>query len=411
MSETNNENNPFTGDSEGDTVAVREALIFTLMEALFAFLASVTPTLKSDRSAMRRVNEYKANQTVKAGKQRSMSKMFNISLKSITASHFVTLGLTKFRFVAEGRPIVLETLNNMHFFRQAVEGSQAVRRALAAIAAFDQWEASGAKAREEQRQAMQALTGQEVDEIPEGMTFANQEAIDSFGLKVGDFIRSVLVEQASQLRDSFTALAESLTKKGVSWIDNSGDRQRSVSREEYGEDSHLTVNIHSLIDWFKASVFTVGRYCSPCKRGGESQFTFGAQQVKAAGGCPQCGEPAHRLGKNDNTTHLPLLSPAGGLSTVGGWRVEMKSVILEKKSYNALEKAALGLITVEDAMKVLLAGRHRTRVQMETQHSDGSTSKKTVKVGCRLVPCLFEVQSGGSFQDFFGLAVEAIKQG
>lgn len=411
MSETNNENNPFTGDCEGDTAEVREALIFTLLEALFAFLATVTPTLKSDKAAMRRVNGYKANQTVKAGKQRAMMRFIGVTLKSITASHFVTLGLTKMRLVEEGQPRILETIKDMHFLRLAVQSSAAVRRALGAIAALDQWEASGAKEREQQRRNMAAFTGQEVDEIPEGMTFANQEAVDSFGLKVGDFIRSVLVEQASHLREAFSALAESLTKKGVSWIDNSGDRQRSVSREEYGEDSHLTVNIHSLIDWFKESVFTVGRYCSPCKRGGESQFTFGAQQVKTAGGCPQCGEPAHRLGKNDNTTHLPLLSPAGGLSTVGGWRVEMKSVILEKKSYLALEKAALNAMTVEDAMKTLLAGRHRTRVQMETQHSDGSTSKKTVKVGCRLVPCLFEVQSGGSFQDFFGLAVEVIKQG
>ena len=174
----------------------------------------------------------------------------------MTAVNFVVSGITQMKFIVEGKPLTLNTAKHMHFFRQAVEGSQAVRRALAAIAAFDQWEASGAKAREEQRQAMQAFTGQEVEEIPEGMTFADEQAINAFNLKAGDFVRHVVIEQAAMLRDSFVALFDKLAKAGVSFIDNSGDRQRAIERETYAEDTHLTVNAHTLLDWFKASVFT-----------------------------------------------------------------------------------------------------------------------------------------------------------
>jgi NACalpha-BTF3-like transcription factor len=403
MSEdTQNGGNPFIGDNEGEDNAVREALIFTLLEAVFTFLKSVMPTVKKDSAAMRRVNGYKANQTVKATRMNRMAKMLNIRAKTMTAGHFVTLGITRMRFVTEGRPTIIETVKHMHFLKQAVEGSQAVRRALAAIASFDQWEASGAKAREEQRQAMQAFTGQEVEEVPEGMTFADEQAINAFNLKAGDFVRHVVIEQAAYLRASFVALFDKLAKAGVSFIDNSGDRQRAVERETYAEDSHLTVNAHTLLDWFKASVFTTARYCGACKKAGEKSFNWGVQQVKAAGGCPQCGTPAYALGKNSNTAHLPLLTPSGGLATVGGWRVEMKSFILSKRAFTALDRAALGIITVEDALRILMAETVKTRVQM-----DG----RTVKVTARLVPTLFEIQTAGSFKDCFGLALEVVKQG
>ena len=402
MSENNNENNPFTGDSEGDNEAVREALTFTLVEALFTFLKSIMATVKKDLGAVRRVNEYRASQTIKATRMNRMAKMLNIRAKTMTAHQFVMLGFSRFRFVVEGKPFIVNTVEHMHFFRQAVEGSQAVRRALAAIAAFDQWEASGAKAREEQRQAMQAFTGQVVEEVPEGMTFADEQAINAFNLKAGDFVRHVVIEQASMLRDSFVALFDKLAKAGVSFIDNSGDRQRAVERETYAEDTHLTVNAHTLLDWFKASVFTTARYCGACKKAGEKAFNWGVQQVKAAGGCPQCGTPAYALGKNSNTAHLPFLTAVGGLATVGGWRVEMKSFILSKRAFTALDRAALGVITVEDALQILMAETVKTRVQM-----DG----RTVKVTARLVPCLFEIQTAGSFKDCFGLALEVVKQG
>ena len=403
MSEdTQNGGNPFTGDSDGDNEEVREALIFTLLEAVFTFLKSVMPTVKKDLGQTRKTNGFRSNQTIKATRMNAMNRLLKIEAKTMTAVNFVVSGITHMKFIVEGKPLTLNTAKHMHFFRQAVEGSQAVRRALAAIAAFDQWEASGAKAREEQRQAMQAFTGQEVEEIPEGMTFADEQAINAFNLKAGDFIRHVVIEQASMLRDSFVALFDKLAKAGVSFIDNSGDRQRAVERETYAEDSHLTVNAHTLLDWFKASVFTTARYCGACKKAGEKAFNWGVQQVKAAGGCPQCGTPAYVLGKNSNTAHLPFLTAVGGLATVGGWRVEMKSFILSKRAFTALERAALGTITRDHALQILMAEPVKTRVQM-----DG----RTVKVTARLVPCLFEIQTAGSFKDCFGLALEVVKQG
>ena len=80
----------------------------------------------------------------------------------------------------------------------------------------------------------------------------------------------------------------------------------------------------------------------------------------------------------------------------------MKSFILSKRAFTALERATLGVITVEDALQIVMAETVKTRVQM-----DG----RTVKVTARLVPCLFEIQTAGSFKDCFGLALEVVKQG
>ena len=206
------------------------------------------------------------------------------------------------------------------------------------------------------------------------------------------------------LRDSFRSMKADLLEEGKQFIDVSSHTLRTATLEKYSEKTHLTVNVHTLIDWFRSSVFPTARYCSPC---GDS---FGVQQ--SANGCPRCGNPKRNLGYNSNTAHLPFVeSNQEGLKMVGGHRLLMKSFILRKPAFNALMDASKGLITPSDALKVLLTYPVAIRKQMKRKLANGKTTTSTVKLKGRLVPAWYECVHATHKEDQFGLVVETMHKG
>jgi rubredoxin len=169
------------------------------------------------------------------------------------------------------------------------------------------------------------------------------------------------------------------------------------------EDMHLTLNLHTLMDWFVSRVFPTQRYCPDCKAA-KRKAVFGNQQVAVGKCCPQCGLPRHMLGRNGNTGHLPLITSAkAGLKVYGGWRVAMTSFRMSKPAFNALLRASQGRIPVEEALRTLMT------LPVDVRQQD----KKTTWVKHRLVPVVYEVvhSTGGEHQLLHGLALEPIHLG
>ena len=273
------------------------------------------------------------------------------------------------------------------------------------MVAFDQWQTADLAARQE----MVARSGQMVHEVPEGHTPATEAALAAFGLAEGSFVRHVVIETAAMLRASFTAIRAKLQESGASIVGHSNIRTTNengtATHLNANQDTHLMLNINTVVAWFRSCVFPTARYCSVCKKAGLNP-NHGNQQVKAAGNqCPNgCGTPASQLGRNSNTGHLPLITTAqAGLKVVGGWRVHMASFIMPKDSFNALNKASLGLMAVEDAFAAFVAR------PVDVRYQDGGS---THKGKARLVPVCYEMQGEtGGFELHYGLALEMMHTG
>lgn len=401
MNTTNNgeqpsEGNPFGGDTE----QVRAGLYAALVEALLRFLADSVGG--ADAKATRKANGYMKKDALKMGKLVSMARFVGINARKVTPLDLLKTGLMQVRgLIVNGQPMTVNITDGL--MAKALEANAAVRRAAAAWMAFHQWEAADLA----KRQDMVSKSGQDIIEVPEGHTPATQEALAAFGLKEGSFVRHVVIEAAAMLRESFVALKEKLN--GVSIINAANIRtlneNGTATHLDADEDAHLMLNIHTVMAWFATRVFATARYCGVCKKAKEARFNFGNQQVKTAGNkCPQCGTPAAQLGRNSNTAHLPYITTAQkGLKVIGGWRVAMTSFIMPKVAFNALNKARLGLMPVEDAFTVLMNSRVDVRIQR-----DGRTQKEKA----RLVPVCYEMQGQtGGFELSYGLALEPIHIG
>jgi hypothetical protein len=399
--ETPNEgSNPFTGNGEGDTEQVRAGLYAALVEAIMRFLSTLGQDTKVDAKATRKANRYAKKDALKMGDLVSMVRFVGINARKVTQTDLLRTGLISVRgLVVNGKPFVLNTMDGLML--EALKVNQGVRRAAAAWLAFHQWEAADLAA----RQAMVAKSGQEAIEVPEGHLTASPEAMRAFGLKEGSFVRHVVIEAAAMLRESFAVLRDRLD--GVAFVNAANIRtlneNGNTTHLDAESDAHLMLNLDTVMDWFASRVFATARYCSTCKRAG-MKAVFGNQQVKTAGGCPQCGTPARLLGRNSNTAHLPFITTAkAGLKVIGGWRVSMTSFILPKATFNALEKAMNGLMPVEDAFAALVASRVDVRIQREG---------RTVKTKAALVPVCYEIVNGtGGHTLAFGLALEPLHQG
>ena len=110
---------------------------------------------------------------------------------------------------------------------------------------------------------MRQRTGQAVEEVPEGMRLTPSVAAAAFNLEVGSPVRYFEIENHAMLRESFHSMKANLDQSGEGFIDTSSHTLRTATLENYSENSHLTVNVHSIIQWFRESVFPTQRYCSP----------------------------------------------------------------------------------------------------------------------------------------------------
>lgn len=402
MNTTNNggqptEGNPFGGDTE----QVRAGLYAALVEALLRFLAATVGG--ADAKATRRANGYHKKDALKMGKLVSMVRFVGINARKVTTLDLLKAGVMQVRgLIINGKPMTLGVTEAL--MEKAISTNAAVRRAVAALVAFDQWQAADLA----KRQEMVNKSGQDIIEVPEGHTPATQEALVAFGLKEGSFVRHVVIEAAAMLRESFVALKGNLEATGVSIINAANIRtlneNGTATHLDADEDAHLMLNIGTVMAWFCSRVFPTQRYCSPCKKAGRKN-TWGNQQVNAAGNaCPNCGLAKRHLGMNSNTGHLPFISTAQkGLKVIGGWRVSMTSFIMPKNAFNALLKASQGRIPVEDAFAVLMNSRVDVRYQQ-----DG----RTQKTKARLVPVCYEMQGQtGGFELSYGLALEPVHIG
>ena len=398
MNTTNNgeqpsEGNPFGGDTE----QVRAGLYAALVEALLRFLAATVGG--ADAKATRRANGYTKKDALKMGDLVSMVRFVGINARKVTPLDLLKTGLMQVRgLMVNGKPLTLGVTDGL--MAKALETNASVRRAAAAWLAFHQWEAADLA----KRQEMVNRSGQDIIEVPEHHTPATQAALAAFGLKEGSFVRHVVIEAAAMLRESFTALKAKMD--GLPLVGQSNIRtlneNGTATHLDADEDTHLMLNINTLMAWFASSVFPTQRYCSPCKKAGRKNV-FGNQQAKH--GCPQCGLPRSQMGRNDNTGHLPILTTAeAGLKVIGGWRVEMKSFIIPKVSFKALVNAHLGKIPVEEAWHKFVNGGVKIRHQV---------GGKTVKSHpARLVPVCYEMQGQtGGFELYYGLALEAVHLG
>lgn len=403
MQTPNEGSNPFTGNGEGDNEQVRAGLYAALVEAVLRFLSTIGQV---DTKATRRANHYTAKDALKMGDLVSMARFVGINARKVTQTDLLKTGLLSVRgLIMNGKPFVLNTMDGLML--TALNTNQSVRRAAAAWLAFHQWEAADLTA----RQAMVAKSGQEAIEVPEGHLTASPEAMRAFGLKEGSFVRHVVIESAAMLRESFAILRNKL-KDGVALVNAANIRTLNENGTAHhldaDSDAHLMLNLDTVMKWFNERVFATARYCSKCKKAGLNP-NHGNQQVRAAGGCPQCGTPARDLGRNSNTAHLPFITTAeAGLSVVGGWRVEMKSFIMPKPTFNALLTATQGRMPVEDAFAVLMA----SRVDIRFQHKNKDGTTKTQKTKAALVPVCYEIVNGtGGHTLAFGLAIEPLHLG
>lgn len=405
MNEANGNTAPI--ENMGDTEEVRAGLYAALVEAFLRFLTATIGGV--DVKGSRKANHYAKKDAMTMNQLVAVARFVGINAKKVTGIDLLRAGVLQLRgIVVNGRPMEPVAVTS-DLMAQALAASgavgQAMRRAAAAIVAFDQWQTADLAARQE----MVARSGQEVLEVPEGHTPATQAALAAFGLKEGSFVRHVVIEAAAMLRASFIAIKANLQANGQSIINAANIRTTNengtATHLDASEDTHLMLNINTVVSWFRSCVFPTARYCSKCKKAGLNP-NHGAQQVKNAGNqCPNgCGTPARELGRNSNTGHLPVITTAqAGLKVVGGWRVHMASFIMPKDSFNALMKASLGLMAVEDAFTFFMSRPVDLRYQQ-----DG----KTVKGKARLVPVCYEMQGQtGGFELHYGLALEMMHTG
>jgi len=396
----NTTEHPFGGDAEGDHNQVRAGLYAALMEALIRFLATVEG-VTADAKATRRAAHYLRKDAFKMSRLVEMVRFVGINAKTVTQDMLLSTGLMSFRgLIVNGRPFTLNTMDRLVMV--ALEQSSAFRRAAAGWMAFHQWEATDLRTRME----MVRKSGQEALEVPEGMTALDETSAAAFGWKAGDFVRHVVVSSHLVIREAFVALRAKLDGLPIVGVSNIKTLNETGTQEHLNasEDMHLTLNLHTLMDWFVSRVFPTQRYCGECKAAGR-KAVFGNQQVAAGQCCPQCANPVRFLGRNGNTGHLPLISSAkAGLKVYGGWRVAMTSFRMPKRSFTALLRASQGRMPVEDALHMLMTLPVDARVQ-----NDG----KTVWMKHRLVPVVYEVvhSTGGEHQLLHGLALEPIHLG
>ena len=402
---------PFGGDTEGDNETMMRGIIASMVETLLAFLTTEegyvfnTNTLRNTRKAA----DYKfQNQAVKYQALGKMAKFMKIDEKKIMGYDLTVAGVSHLSvYFNDGQPaqkILMSSPLIAKMLKSDTNAAKKFQRAAAAYIAFQEWKQASTAQREEAFRLMNQRTGQAIEEVPEGMRLTPSVAAAAFNLEVGSPVRYFEVENHAMLRESFRSMKADLLEEGKQFIDVSSHTLRTATLENYSEDSHLTVNVHTLIQWFRSSVFPTARYCSPC---GDS---FGVQQ--SANGCPRCGNPKRNLGYNSNTAHLPFIeSNQEGLKMVGGHRLLMKSFILRKPAFNALMDASKGLITPSDALKVLLTYPVAIRKQMERKLANGKTTTSTVKVKGMLKPAWYECVHATHKEDQFGLVVETMHHG
>lgn len=396
----NGKEQPFGGDTEGENETVMRGIIASMVETLLAFLTTEegyvfnTNTLRNTRKA---ANYTFKKEAVKHQELGRMAKFMQVNEKKIMGYDLTVAGCSHLSvYFNDGQPpqrILMSSPLIAKMLKSDTKAAKKFQRAAAGYIAFQEWKQASTAEQEEAFRLMQQRTGQVVEEVPEGMRLTPSVAAAAFNLEVGSPVRYFEIENHAMLRESFTAMKADLN--GESFIDVSSHTLRTATLEKYSEDSHLTVNVHSLIGWFRESVFPTQRYCSACQK------AYGVQQTVK--GCPQCGASKASLGYNSNTAHLPFIeSNQEGLKMVGGHRLLMKSFILPKKAFNALMNASLGLITASDALKVLMGSTVTIRKQMEG---------RTVKVKAMLKPAWFECVNATNKEDRFGLVLETMHHG
>lgn len=405
--------------TSGDTETVRPALLAALMEAMLRFLDTLRHDM--DKAGTRRLpaNGYRVKDAAKAGDMRAVAGLVGLKVKAKDAADMVNrlmaAGVYRLHFTTtRGIPWVINTADSVMMDALAATNAagQAVRRAAAAIVAFDQWQGQAAAEREAAIRALKERTGQDVDEVPEGCKVATAEQAAAFGLAPGDLIRYVVVESVGMLRDAFVHLRAEMVKHDRSMLEQSD--KTTTQGNGYNcsvldvDAGVFTVNRASFVDWFRASVFAGNWYCSPCKQA-KRTATYGNAQVKNAGhACPTCGNPRHSMKPGANFAHLPMLtSKDEGLSTtlsvVGGHRFEMRAFRFTGPAFNAGVKATrtVPTMTIEDAMREMMKpGAVKVR-------GDRGTFNRPA----RLVPVLFDIQANGGFSHHLGWAVEALHEG
>ena len=405
--------------TSGENETVRPALLAALMEAMLRFLDTLRPDM--DKAGTRRLpaNGYRVKDAAKAADCRNIAGLVGLKMKAKHAADMVNglmaAGVYRLHTITKnGVPWVINTADSvmMDALTATNAAGQAVRRAAAAIMAFDQWQGQAAAEREAAVRALRERTGQDVDEVPEGCKVATADQAAAFGLAPGDLIRYVVVESVGMLRDAFVHLRGEMVKHDRSMLEQSD--KTTTQGNGYNcsvldvDAGIFTVNRSSFVDWFRASVFAGNFYCSPCKRA-KRTATYGNAQVKNAGhACPTCGNPRHNMKPGANFAHLPMLtSKAEGLSTtlavIGGHRFEMRAFRFTGPAFNAGVKATRSIptMTVEDAMREMMKpGAVKVR-------GDRGTFNRPA----RLVPVLFDIQADGGFSHHLGWAVEALHEG
>ena len=391
---------PFGGDTEGDNETMMRGIIASMIETLLAFLTTEegyvfnTNTLRNTRKA---ANYTFKKEAVKHQELGRMAKFMKIDEKKIMGYDLTVAGVSHLSvYFNDGQPpqrILMSSPLIAKMLKSDSKTAKKFQRAAAAYIAFQEWNQTSTAQKEEAFRLMQQRTGQSIEEVPEGMRLTPSVAAAAFNLEVGSPVRYFEVENHAMLRESFTAMKADLN--GESFIDVSSHTLRTATLENYSENSHLTVNVHTLIQWFRESVFPTQRYCSGCQK------AYGVQQTVK--GCPSCGASKASLGYNSNTAHLPFIeSNQEGLKMVGGHRLLMKSFILPKTAFNHLMLASQGLMPVSDALKTLMARPVTIRKQMEG---------RTVKVKAMLKPSWYECVNATNKEDRFGLVLETIHHG
>lgn len=398
----NGKEQPFGSDTEGENETVMRGIIASMVETLLNFLTTEegyvfnTNTLRNTRKAA----DYKfQNQAVKHQALGRMASFMKIDEKKIMGYDLTVNGCSHLSvYFNDGQP-AQKILMSSPLIAKMLKGdsktAKKFQRAAAAYIAFQEWKVATTAQKEEAFHLMKKRTGQAVEEVPEGMRLTPSVAAAAFNLEVGSPVRYFEIENHAMLRESFYSMKANLDESGEGFIDTSSHTLRTAEIENYSENSHLSVNVHSIIQWFRESVFPTQRYCSNCQK------AYGVQQTVK--GCPSCGASKASLGYNSNTAHLPFIeSNEEGLKMVGGHRLLMKSFILPKKAFNHLMLASQGLITASDALKTLMARPVTIRKQMEG---------RTVKIKAMLKPAWFECVNATNKEDRFGLVLETMHHG
>ncbi len=397
----------------------RAGLLVALTEAIIRFMVSLGAPVwvKNTRNLPansfpghtnakgQAVDGYKVKDAVKATMLGKVARFVGIKPKTVTPFDLMRSGVHRIHLMVNGVPQVINTADRVMLEALAATNAagQAVRRAAAAIVAFDQWQATAATEREAAIRALKERTGQDIDEVPEGCKVATEKQAAAFGLSPGDLIRYVVVESVAMLRDGFKHMAKTMENETRSMIDNSttghtgGDSYSTAVLTADGD--RFTVNRGTFVDWFKTQVFANSWYCSPCKKAKRSALHANTQVRNAGTACPNCGNPRHSMAPQANTTHLPFLTSAEeGLATVGGHRYEMRATRFSAKAFKAGVAAVEGRMTIEDAMRTMMVDG-----AVKVRGKGGDFTEPA-----RLVPVLFDIQADNGFSHHLGWAVEKL---